>query len=60
MQKGICVSRWLFTKNHYMIHRQQNVKKKVVKVFLLYSSVLTGHSININCSKKTVILGLKT
>jgi hypothetical protein len=26
-QKGICASRWSFTKNHYMMHGQQNVKE---------------------------------
>jgi hypothetical protein len=25
-QKGICASRWSFTKKHYMMHGQQNVK----------------------------------
>ena len=25
--KGICASRWSFTKNHYMMHGQQNIKK---------------------------------
>jgi hypothetical protein len=25
-QEGICALRWSFTKNHYMMHSQQNVK----------------------------------
>jgi hypothetical protein len=25
IQKGICASRWSFTKNHYMMHGKQNV-----------------------------------
>jgi hypothetical protein len=25
-EKRICASRWSFTKNHYMMHGQQNVK----------------------------------
>jgi len=28
-QKGICASRWSFTKNHYMMHGQQYIKYKI-------------------------------
>ena len=32
-KKRICASRWSFTKNHYMMHGQQNVKKHVICFF---------------------------
>ena len=31
--KGICASSWIITKNHCMMHGQQNVKAKLVVVF---------------------------
>jgi hypothetical protein len=33
--KGICSSRWSFTKNHYMTHSQQNIKD--LPKFICYS-----------------------
>ena len=32
-QKRICASRWSFTKNHYMVHGQQNIKFYTYIVF---------------------------
>ena len=33
----ICVSRWSFTKNHYMMHGQQNVKKCWIMCFSVFT-----------------------
>ena len=37
-QKGICVSRWSFSKNRYMMHGQQKLKfyKHTLKVYNTY------------------------
>ena len=37
-EKGICASRWSFTKNHYMMHDQQNIKYRTLELpsFLLH------------------------
>jgi hypothetical protein len=39
-----CASRWSFTKNHYMMHGQQNIKKSCLHVtsFFLYMPQLLG------------------
>ena len=48
-QKGICVSRWSFTKNHYMMHGQQNVKEKE------NWRILTNKEIYASVKKPTII-----
>ena len=39
-QKGICASRWSFTKNHYVIHGQQNVKNVEGIIISIYREML--------------------
>ena len=34
--KKICASRWSFTKNHYMMHGQQNVKFWIKKSSFIF------------------------
>jgi len=36
--KGICASSWTVTKNHCMMHGQQNVKPNVVEILSFPSS----------------------
>jgi hypothetical protein len=39
----MCVSRWSFTKNHYMIHGQQNVKLQKYCFFFKYQATYKIH-----------------